>query len=60
MHLTPDHPQARELDAINRILDKEPTTAALIHQGLCRGRELADTGSWQSFLTDWNFKDIDF
>lgn len=45
MHLTPDHPQARELEAISRILDAEPTITALIHQDLCRGRELSATGA---------------
>ena len=45
MHLTPEHPQARELEAISRILDKEPTITALVHQDLCRGRQLTDTGA---------------
>jgi len=45
MHLAPDHPQARELEAISRILDKEPTIAALVHQDLCRGRDLTNTGA---------------
>jgi IS5 family transposase len=45
MHLTPDHPQARELEAISRILDAEPTITALVHQDLCRGRELSATGA---------------
>jgi IS5 family transposase len=45
MHLTPDHPQARELEAISRILDAEPTITALVHQDLCRGRELNLTGA---------------
>jgi transposase, IS5 family len=45
MHLTPDHPQARELEAISRILDSEPTIPALVHQDLCRGRELTETGA---------------
>lgn len=45
MHLTPDHPQARELEAISRILDAEPTITALVHQDLCRGRELSETGA---------------
>ncbi len=45
MHLTPDHPQARELEAISRILDNEPIIAALVHQDLCRGRELTETGA---------------
>ena len=45
MHLTPDHPQARELEAIGRILDAEPTMAALVHQDLCQGRELTATGA---------------
>jgi IS5 family transposase len=45
MHLTPDHPQARELEAISRILDAEATITALVHQDLCRGRELTATGA---------------
>jgi IS5 family transposase len=45
MHLTPDHPQARELEAISRILDAEPTITPLVHQDLCRGRELSETGA---------------
>lgn len=45
MHLPPDHPQARELEAISRILDAEPTITALVHQDLCQGREPAATGA---------------
>jgi IS5 family transposase len=45
MHLSTDHPQARELEAISRILDAEPTITALVHQDLCRGRELTATGA---------------
>jgi IS5 family transposase len=45
MHLTTDHPQARELEAISRILDAEPTIAAVVHQDLCRGRALTATGA---------------
>ena len=45
MHLTPDHPQARELEAISRILDAEATITALVHQDLCQGRELTATGA---------------
>jgi transposase, IS5 family len=45
MHLTSDHPQARELEAISRILDAEATITALVHQDLCRGRELSATGA---------------
>jgi IS5 family transposase len=45
MHLSPDHPQARELERISRILDAEPTTADWVHQDLCRGRPLRDTGA---------------
>jgi hypothetical protein len=45
MNLTPDHPQARELERISRILDKEPTIAEWVHQELCRGRQLRDTGA---------------
>jgi len=45
MHFPSDHPQARELEAISRILDAEPTITALVHQDLCRGRELTATGA---------------
>jgi IS5 family transposase len=45
MNLTPDHPQARELDRINRILDQETTIVDWVHQDLCRGRALRDTGA---------------
>jgi IS5 family transposase len=45
MHLAADHAQARELEAISRILDAEPTIAALVHQDLCQGRELSATGA---------------
>ena len=45
MNLAPDHPQARELDRISRILDEEPTIVELVHQELCRGRQLRDTGA---------------
>ena len=45
MYLPPDHPQARELEAISRILDDEATITALVHQDLCRGRELSATGA---------------
>jgi IS5 family transposase len=45
MHLTSDHPQARELEAISRILDSEPTITGLVHQDLFRGRELTATGA---------------
>jgi transposase, IS5 family len=45
MHLSADHPQARELEAISRILDAEATITALVHQDLCRGRELSATGA---------------
>jgi len=45
MHIPSDHPQARELEAISRILDAEPTITALVHQDLCRGRELTATGA---------------
>jgi transposase, IS5 family len=46
MNSTPDHPQARELDRISRILDAEPTIAEWVHQDLCRGRQLQDTGAY--------------
>jgi IS5 family transposase len=45
MHLPADHPQARELERIGRILDAEPTITALVHQDLCQARELAATGA---------------
>jgi IS5 family transposase len=45
MNLAPDHPQTRELDRISRILDEEPTIVELVHQELCRGRQLRDTGA---------------
>jgi IS5 family transposase len=45
MHLTSDHPQARELERISRILDTEPTIADLVHQDLCQGWPLQDTGA---------------
>jgi IS5 family transposase len=40
-----DHPQARELDCISRILDKETTIVDIVHQDLCRGRHLRATGA---------------
>jgi transposase, IS5 family len=40
-----DHPQARELERISRILDSEPTIVGLVHQDLCRDRQLQDTGA---------------
>jgi hypothetical protein len=40
-----DHPQARELERIRRILDSEPTIVDLVHQDLCQGRPLRDTGA---------------
>jgi IS5 family transposase len=45
MHLSLDHPQARELERISHILDAEPTIADLVHQDLCQGHELRDTGA---------------
>jgi transposase, IS5 family len=45
MNPTIDHPQARELDRISRILDEETTIVNLVHQELCRGRQLQDTGA---------------
>ena len=45
LHTIPDHPQARELEAISRILDAELTITALVHQDLCRGRDLTATGA---------------
>ena len=45
MYLTPDHPQARELEAISRILDTQPIITELVHQDLCRGRQLTETGA---------------
>jgi IS5 family transposase len=46
MNLMPDHPQARELDRISRILDEETTIVELVHQDLCRGRALRETGAY--------------
>jgi transposase, IS5 family len=46
MNLAPDHPQAMELERISRILDEEPTIADWVHQDLCRGRELRNTGAY--------------
>jgi IS5 family transposase len=46
MNLAPDHPQARELERISRILDEEPTIADWVHQDFCRGRELRETGAY--------------
>jgi len=37
MHLNSDHAQARELQRISRIFDKDPTIAELVHQELCPG-----------------------
>jgi transposase, IS5 family len=45
MHLSPDHPQARELERISRILGAEPTIVDLVHQDLCQGQELRVTGA---------------
>jgi len=45
MYQTPDHPQARELEAISRILESEPTITELVHQDLCQGRQLTETGA---------------
>jgi len=45
MNLPPDHPQARELDRISRILAEEPTIVDWIHQDLSQGRELQNTGA---------------
>jgi hypothetical protein len=45
IHLSSDHTQARELARISRILDAEPTIAGLVHQDLCRGQQLRDTGA---------------
>ena len=38
MNSTPDHPQARELKRISRILDGHPTIAEGVHQDLSCGR----------------------
>jgi transposase, IS5 family len=46
MNLTIDHPQARELECISRILDQETTIVDLIHQDLCRGHALRETGAY--------------
>jgi IS5 family transposase len=46
MNPTIDHPQARELECISRILDQEPTIVDLVHQDLCRGHALRETGAY--------------
>lgn len=46
MNPTIDHPQARELECISRILDQETTIVDLIHQDLCRGHALRETGAY--------------
>jgi IS5 family transposase len=46
MNPTIDHPQARELESISRILDQEPTIVDLVHQDLCRGHALRETGAY--------------
>ena len=46
MNPTIDHPQARELECISRILDQEPTIVNLVHQDLCRGHGLRETGAY--------------
>jgi IS5 family transposase len=46
MNPTIDHPQARELECISRILDQEPTIVDLVHQDLCRGHGLRETGAY--------------
>jgi IS5 family transposase len=45
MNPTIDHPQARELEEIDLILEKNATIIDLVHQDLCRGRNLRDTGA---------------
>ena len=45
MNPTIDHPQARELEIISRILDQETTIVEMVHQDLCRNRTLRKTGA---------------
>ena len=45
MNPTIDHPQAKELAIISRILDQESTIAEMVHQDLCRERPLKLTGA---------------
>jgi transposase, IS5 family len=40
-----DHPQAKELEHISRIIDSEPTIVDMVHQDLCRGRHMRPTGA---------------
>ena len=40
-----DHPQAKELEIISRILDQETTIVEMVHQDLCRGGRLRKTGA---------------
>jgi IS5 family transposase len=45
MNPTIDHPQAKELETISRILDQETTIVEMVHQDLCRNRTLRKTGA---------------
>jgi IS5 family transposase len=45
MNPTIDHPQAKELEIISRILDQETTIVERVHQDLCRNRTLRKTGA---------------
>jgi IS5 family transposase len=40
-----DHPQAKELDIISRILDQESTIIDMVHQDLCKGYCLRTSGA---------------
>jgi len=45
MNPTIDHPQAKELEIVSRILDQETTIVEMVHQDLCRNRSLKTTGA---------------
>jgi IS5 family transposase len=45
MNPTIDHPQARELDCISKILDQHTTIVDLVHQDLCNGRPMKTVGA---------------
>lgn len=61
-----DHPQTKELDSISRIPDQETTLGELVHQDLCRGRELGPTDAHgmsaeqvlRTAIIKWNFERI--
>lgn len=45
MNPTIDHPQAKELEVISRILDQETTIGEMVHQDLCCSHWLKKTGA---------------